>query len=292
MTDQHQKYERMIEEIDSKDKSQILDEVLTEIKNDDEVKSKRPELDDDIFQRTFDLPTDKQLGMYYNVEGIGQLNVVYIRIANLLNNGISPNIGIFGKSQRGKSNTALVIANKLHNELNMLRGEFEPRYQTIYEVIPFLLFYRYYARRMAMFEEAGETVNKNDYNSKMNRAVAGTLRTQGKRQIPNCFITPEASELDPRIRDNLDIEIEMVSTGKAKVTFYERIFGKKSENMSRNYNFGKVSGTWDVPKAPKKMRRKYEEIDSGYKGRYLDELLMDTIQEKLEEEKEKDLLEF
>lgn len=292
MTEGHQKYEKMIKEMDSKNQSEILDEILGEIKNDDNVKSERPELSEDIFQKTYNLPTDKQLGMHYNLEGIGELNVVFIRIANLLNNGISPNIGIFGKSQRGKSNTALYIAHKLHNELNMLREKFEPRYQTIYEVIPFLLFYRYYSRRMAMFEEAGETVNKNDYNSKMNRAVAGTLRTQGKKQIVNTFVTPEASELDPRVRGNIDIEIEMIATGKAKVTFYERIYGKKSENMSRNYNFGKVSGTWDVPKAPKQLREKYDEIDSGYKGRYLDEMLMDTIQEKLEQEKEKDILEF
>lgn len=285
-------YEKIVDELKTKDQEDILDEVIQEIETDDEVKSERPELSDDILTETYDVPPiDGSIPMNVTIKQ-GTYNIIFIRIANLLNNGISPNIGIFGKSQRGKSNTALYIAHVLHNDLNLLRDEFKPEYQTIYQVIPFLLFYRYFSRSMALFEEAGETINKNDYNSKMNRAVAGTLRTQGKKQNVNCFVTPEASELDPRVRDNIDIEIEMVSTGKARITFYERIHGKRAENMNRNYDFGRVNGKWDVPKAPAHIRREYDQIDSGYKGRYLDELLMDSLKEKLEKEKEKGLLEF
>lgn len=285
--------ENIISELRTKKKTEILEEVLDEVENDDDVKSKRPELGEEINQKTYKLKGKEAYLTYEIPEGSKEeYSIVFLRIANLLNNGYSPNIGIFGKSQRGKSETALYILETLHNDLNLLRGDFEPKNQVIYDVVPFLLFYRHNARVGCLFEEAGETLNKNDYNTKMNKAVAGTLRTQGKKQIPNFFVTPEASELDPRIRDNIDIEIELTGTGKAKITFYERIHGKKAETKRRKYKFGRVPGTWKVPRASKKTRKKYDEIDSSYKGRYLDELLIDTINEKIEEEQGRKMLEF
>lgn len=286
-------YESVIEELRSKERSEILQEILQEIKEGENVKSKRPTLGDDINQTTYSFP-EKDAHLTYKISDgkKDEYSIVFLRIANLINNGYSPNIGIFGKSQRGKSETALYILETLHNDLNFLKGSFSPKNQTIYEVVPFLLFYRYNGRVGAMFEEAGETLNKNDYNTDMNHAVAGTLRTQGKKQIPNFFITPEASELDPRIRDNIDIEIEMVGTGKAEITFYERIHGKKAESKRRKYKFGKVSGTWKVPRASKKIREEYNEIDSSYKGRYLDKMLKKAIQATIEKEEGNKMLEF
>lgn len=284
-------YSSIIQDLRVKDQTDILNEILEEVENDDDVVSERPELGDDINQETFDLPSNEQLALNFDIEQ-GNYSVVFLRIANLLNNGLSPNIGIFGKSQRGKSTTALYILYVLHEELNLLRGDFNPTNQVIYEVVPFLLFYRYNARVGCLFEEAGETLNKNDYNTKMNKAVAGVVRTQGKKQIPNIFVTPEASELDPRIQGNLDIEIEMKSTGKAEITLYERIFSRKAETRKRKYKFANVPGTWNVPKPPADIRQEYDSIDSSYKGRYLDELLVDAINEKIEKEQEKSVMEF
>lgn len=285
--------ENIISELRTKKKSQILEEVLERVENDDDVKSLRPKLDDDTHTETYNISKD-ELGMYYDLP-IGsrdKYSIVFLRIINLINSGLSPNIGIFGKSQRGKSETALHILHTLHNDLNVLRGEFSPKNQVLYSVVPFLLFYRHNRRVGALFEEAGETINKNDYNSKMNRAVRGTLRTQGKKQIPNIFVTPNYDALDPDVRDEIDIEIEMESTGKAKITFYERIHSRKAENQNRKYEFARIDGKWDVPRPPKKIRREYDEIDSGYKGRYLDDLLKDVIEEQIEMEKENRLMEF
>lgn len=276
-------YRRMMDELKTKDQSQILNEVLQEIENDDTVSSRRPELSDEIHQDKYNIPTSPNPPMMINSE-IGNWNVIFYRIANMLNSGLSPNIGIFGKSQRGKSNTALYIGHVLHNKLNLLRDKFNPEYQTIYEVLPFLLFYRHSSRSMIMFDEAGETLNKNDYNTKMNKSVAGTLRTQGKKQIVNCFITTEYNELDPRIKGEIDIEIEMVSTGKARVNFYEKIHGKKAEAVSRDNKWTSPPGKWNVPKAPTNIREVYDELDSNYKGRYLDRMIKDVIQEKKEEQ--------
>lgn len=283
----------IISELRTKKKQEILEEVLEQVENDEEVTSERPQNLEDLHTKTYSLEKD-EVGLNYQLEhgDREEYSIVFLRIMNLINNGLSPNIGIFGKSQRGKSETALHILHTLHNDLNVLKGKFTPKNQVLYGVVPFLLFYRHNNRVGALFEEAGETLNKNDYNSKMNRAVRGTLRTQGKKQIPNIFVTPNYSALDPDIREHIDIEIELTSTGKAEVTLYERIHGRKAEAQSRRYEFARINGTWNVPRPPKRIRERYDEIDSGFKGRYLDNLLKDVINKQIEEEKEKKIMEF
>jgi len=287
-------HESIIQELRTKNQTEILEDVLDEVENDDEVKSERPDLDSlNVYTNKLKVVDDTAV-MYEGVP-VGSkdaYSVAYIRAINLLNSGLSPNILIVGKSQRGKSNTALEMAHRLHDDLNVLQGSFSPENQVIYEVLPFLLFYRYNKRVFCLFEEAGETLNKNDYNSDMNKAVAGVIRTQGKKQIVNCFVTPEASEIDPRIRENIDIEIEMTGTGKASVTLYERKFGKKAEHDQRKYKFQDIKGTWDVGKAPESLRNTYDEIDSSYKGRYIDKQIKKVIEQKKKEMEEQNIADF
>ena len=283
----------IISDLRNKQGSQILDEVLEEVESEDSPPSKRPDLDSmDVYTGKL---SPEEMAVKYQGMPIGSkdaYSIVYIRAINLLNSGLSPNILIDGKSQRGKSNTALEMAYRLHEDLNVLQGDFNPTDQVIYEVLPFLLFYRYNKRVFCLFDEAGETLNKNDYNSKMNKAVASMLRTQGKKQIVNCFVTPEATELDPRIRDNIDIEIEMTSTGVGKITLYERKHSKKAEHDQRSFKFEKINGKWNVPEAPDRIRKPYDKLDSEYKGRYIDKKILEVVEERKKELEEDEFAEF
>lgn len=282
--------EEVIKKLRTKKDEEILNEILEEVENKEDVKTERPDPESlDLNTDTYTIPRTQGLRLMWETsKGVYPLPV--IRIANMINTGLSPVIGIFGKEQTGKSNTALYLNHVIHNELNLVKGSFDPISQTVYEVIPFLVLLRNTTRRAIMFDEAGETLNKNDYNSKMNRAVAGSLRTQSKRQIPYFFVTPEAGELDPRIREKIDIEIEMVSKGRGEVTLYEKIHGRKGENKQQRYEFASLNEKWKVPKAPEDIRSKYDKLDSHFKGRYLDDLLGDAIEEKLEEEN--DIVDF
>lgn len=283
--------QEVIEELRKKGKVDVLREVMDEVESDKEVEVESPDLDTlDVDTTEYNIPRDQGVRLMWKTSK-GTFPIPVIKIANMLNAGLSPIIGIFGKEQTGKSNTYLVLNDMIHHQMNLLAGDFSPMDQTIYKVIPFLIRLRNTKRRSIGFEEAGETLNKNNYNSKMNHAVAGSLRTQSKRQIPYFFITPEASELDPRIREKIDIEIEMVATGKAKITLYERIHGRRAENKSQRYEYARINETWDVPKAPENLRKEYDRLDSEFKGQYLDELLMDAIEEKMEKENE-NVMEF
>jgi len=272
----------VIEKLRTKNDEQILKNILDEIDEDD-VYTRSPDPEDLGLNTTnYNIPPNESMRLNWKTSK-GEFAVPFIKIANMLNSGLSPIVGIFGKEQTGKSNTAIYMNDVIHNQLNLCKGKFNPVNQVVYEVVPFLVLLRNSQRNTIMFDEAGETLNKNNYNSKMNKAVAGSLRTQSKRQLVYFFVTPEASELDPRIREKIDIEIEMVATGKAEVTLYERIHGRKAENKRQRYKFASINEKWDVPKASESLRKQYDEIDSEFKGRYLDELLLDAVEEKMED---------
>jgi hypothetical protein len=281
---------KVIRQLREKEKTEILNKILKEAQSDQDVAVERPDPEAlELNTSSYTIRDGNRLKFKVpsytsEIQDGGWFPVACIKIANMLNKGLSPVIGIFGKTQTGKSNTALVLNHMISEELNLVQGEFQPVEQTVYEVLPFLVLLRNTKRRAIMFDEAGETLNKNDYNTKMNHAVAGSLRTQSKRQIPYFFVTPEAGELDPRIREEIDIEIEMQSTGSAKITLYEKERGRKGANQNERYKFASINEEWEVPKAPPAMRKEYDRVDSEFKGRYLDELLINAVNEKLEKQ--------
>ena len=198
----------------------------------------------------------------------------------------SPIIIIVGKEGKGKSMTALVLAHYLHDKLNLLRGSFDPEKQTVYRVIEFLLAERDSTRTALMFDEANETLNSSNFNSMMNKAVRGALRTQRKRENVHIFVCPEYKKLDKGVRQKVDILIDMRGKQFAKVRSYSMKHGKRG-NRGLDYNYTDYPN-WAVPNVPESLQKTYDEIDNKFKGSYLDDLLLNVLNEKMEElEKEK-----
>lgn len=223
------------------------------------------------------------------VERIGDVNIngtwlhpIYAKIVNMLVKGRSPIIIIVGKEGSGKSMAGLMLAHNLH-KCGVLRGTFNPEEQTVYDVISFLLLYRNTTRTAVMMDESNETLNSNDYNSDLNKAVAGTLRTQRKRENVNIFIGPEFKELDPRIRNKVDVLINMSGhpqERRGKVTRYEYKHDKRG-NRGLDYKYTDYP-TYKVEKVPDELKAAYDQVDNTFKGAYLDQMLVDAIKEQLE----------
>lgn len=212
------------------------------------------------------------------------VHLLYVRIINQLAAGQSPIIIICGKERKGKSMAALVLAYYLHDKLNVCRGSFNPEQQTVYNVVEFLTAVMEHTRSVIMFEEANETVNKNQYHSDMNQAVARTLRTQGKRQNVYIFIGPEYKELDSRVRDKVDVLVEMERKQVAKVTCYQLRHGKRGSKGS-DYVYQPYP-TWHVPDVPTDLKQEYERIDNRFKGNYIRDILLDLLRNKMQELKD------
>lgn len=223
-----------------------------------------------------------------NING-RSLHILYARIVNQLNTGQSPIIAIVGKEGLGKSMSALMIAKTLH-EINVMRGDFNPKSQTLYDVLEFLLKVRDSTRQVIMVDEANEVINVNDYHSPMNRAVASTLRTQRKRENVYIFVAPELQKLDTRVREKVDVVLDLKKKQFAKVTGYRMKHGKRK---SRGKDWSSAYyPAYIVPDVPDKLKGKYEKIDNQYKGKHLDRMLKDILRERmesLEEERTKEI---
>ena len=208
----------------------------------------------------------------------------FVYICNMINNGLTPVIIIVGKEGLGKSMAGNVVADTLH-ETNVLRGDFKPGEQVVYDPLEFGLFLRNSTRRIIFFEEAGETVNKNDYNSKLNHMVAGAVRTQRKRENPYLFVTPDFDELDPRIKDKVDVLIELNDDREAQITIYEKKHGRRG-GSSLDYFFDNNLPDWSpIPDVPEELKEQYDKIDNRFKGSYMDELILGALKEKQEKVK-------
>lgn len=224
------------------------------------------------------LPDNPKGNVNVNGEWVHPL---YAKINNMMAENESPIIIIVGKEGKGKSMTALVLAYYLHNKLNLLSGDFDPEKQTVYRVIEFLLAEKESTRKALMFDEANETLNSSNFNSMMNKAVRGALRTQRKRENVHIFVCPEYKKLDKGIRQKVDILIDMRSKRYAKVKTYSMKHGKRG-NRGLDYNYTSYPD-WRVPKVPESLQKTYDEIDNKFKGGYLDDLLLNVLNEKMEE---------
>lgn len=241
-------------------------------------------------EKEIDIPSRNSLNtdkVFLKDEPDGNVNIngewvhpLYAKINNMMAENESPIIIIVGKEGKGKSMTALVLCHYLHNKLNLLRGNFNPENQTVYQPLEFLFTEREATRKAIMFEEANETLNSNDWRTLMNKAVRGALRTQRKRENCHVFVCPEYKQLDKGIRQKVDVLIEMKSKQYAKVRTYQMKHGKRG-NRGLDYNYTRYPD-WKVPKVPENLQNKYEAIDNAFKGQYLDSLLLDVLQEKME----------
>lgn len=257
-----------------------LERVLSQLKDDDETIQK-PDTSD-IFNKKIPLENaainDGQV--YLNDTWVHPL---FLKINNMLADGQSPIIIIVGKEGAGKSMAALVLSWTIHQRLNLCPGAFNPQQQTVYKVIPFLLLYRSVARHAIMFDEANETLNSNDYNSEFNMAVARTLRTQRKRQNINIFVGPEYKQLDTRIREKVDILIDMKYKQYGNVTLYKKKHGKRG-NKGLDYDYERNGiPPWQVPDVPTDLKNKYEALDDQFKTEYLDREIARRINDMVQE---------
>ena len=213
----------------------------------------------------------------------------FVKLVNMLHNGESPIIIVVGKEGRGKSMTGLKIAQILH-KIGCLTGSFNPSRQVVYEVIPFLLLYGDSTRSAVMFDEANETLNVADYHDDFNKAVAGVLRTQRKRENVNIFVCPEYKQLDKRVRSKVDVLINMKGKQYASITTYEYKHDKRG-NRGLDYKWQDYPD-WSVPDVPKQLMNEYEQIDDAFKGYYHNKLLAKAIRERLTEIENKSTASF
>lgn len=221
-----------------------------------------------------------------------------VKLAKWLNQGLAPSIAIVGDTGKGKSISALRLAEILHTDLDLMAGEFDPESQLVYEARPYLEEINQIPmpedegdeknphRKCFIFDEAGVNLNSKDYHSPMNRAVDESLQTMRVKNCLSIFVTPKVRNLDKAVRDDLDFVINMLQPGFGRVTrlklLHDRFdnkdrWGSKWEFWRKNYK-KPMNGRLELPR--EELLKAYKDKEYRFKG--------DNIEEKIEELKEEE----
>lgn len=275
--------EDVLETLRANPKAEDLEKILEyykekrELKDADDVKIDLPDRSDLLNQRV----TINNLYEPVEVNGV-PIHPVFCYIINSVVTGHSPTICIVGEEGNGKSMAALYLSHRFH-DMNLCRGDFDPNVQTVYRPEDFQLTLEQSTREVIWFEEANETLNANDYHSKMNRSVARLMRTQRKRENLYIFSCPKFKRLDSRVRRQVDLMVNMVDKQVGKLTVYQDNHAKRS-NRGLDYDFINFDKeVWEVPDVPEERQREYEQIDNRFKGEYLQEIIIESLEDKIEE---------
>lgn len=193
--------------------------------------------EDGIFRKNFN-PQNK-LECW---KDLNKLHYPYLlnAVINRLNEGFSPVIVICGQERVGKSTMAVDLAWRLCNEAKALDLQLDGdniqdylayRPETFLEIIT-----ESTGRKPILVDEAGVVAGSQDHQTKENRIIKKSIQTMGYQNNCYIFILPDFMALDKKIRNKVDIKVELYDRGKAKITGIRTNFGKM---RNREFDFYK-----------------------------------------------------
>lgn len=139
--------------------------------------------------------------------------------------GYSPIIVICGHTRGGKTCTGLKLAEDVDSD-------FDFKKQYFYKIKDFVNNLDKLTGKAILIDEAGYQLSSLNYWSYINKTMNYLLQTQGLRKVCYIFCLPHLEYLAKHIRRMIDVIVENVDKGIAKVyfvqTFYSKIDGKKT----------------------------------------------------------------
>lgn len=234
------------------------------------------------------------------------------KIIEKLNQGKDVNVVMCGAKGNGKSMGALKLVEILYNDLDVFKGQFDAQTNLIYDTLDYLDIMRNIElpeydsrddninpeREAIIIDESGVQLNKSDYNSEMNDAIADMLQVQRKANCLVIYCLPIAGDLDVRIKKDIDFVVEFIDVGIAKVTGYTFQHGRLDKDSRLFINFNRQElltnpqlsllddhGFWK-PSMPKDKDnlKVYSEKENDYKQGVPEELFQKIKKKRREKE--------
>lgn len=200
------------------------------------------------------------------------------QIVKLISNGDQPRIMILADPGHGKTFTLGRIAEILHNELDILSGDFKPGEQLTQDAADFVNKTRTERQRFFGVPDADSVFPSDEHytpKNKANRDVIYLTRLTGN------VLTYDAHELakcDNSIRSNHNIRMVSVGGGDT-YKFRSEYIKRQVDSLSTNI-LSDNKGVWEVDKPDAATVNRIEELDEEEK--------MAKLKEREEEIREKD----
>lgn len=211
------------------------------------------------------------------IEG-DQYPLVIGQIVKLISRGDQPRIVVLADPGHGKTFLLGRLGEILHDELDIMHGEFKPGEQMTQDPETWVNNTRTHTQRVEIVPDADSVFPSDEYytpKNKANRKVVYLTRLTGNILA---YDAHELSKTDKAIRTNHNIRL--VSTGPAdNYTFKAEYIQRENDSLQENI-IKKSKGLWTVDKPSSKTVARIEELDNEEKARELEK-----AEEKIREEK-------
>jgi len=200
------------------------------------------------------------------------------QIVKLISRGDQPRIAVLADPGHGKTFLLGRLGEILHDELDIMQGEFKPGEQMTQDPETWVNNCRTHAQRVEIVPDADSVFPSDEYytpKNKANRKVIYLTRLTGNVLA---YDAHELAKTDKAIRTNHNIRL--VSEGPAdNYTFKAEYIQRENDSLQENI-IKKSKGLWKVDKPSPETVARIEELDTSEKARELEE-----AEEKIREEK-------
>ena len=185
------------------------------------------------------------------------------KIIKMMKEGTQPRILLLADPGMGKTWSSGRLGEKLHNELGILEGEFEPGQQITMDPVFFSEQVRRNRHKIYCVPDADAIYPSNEHHTEKNKNNRKLLYQS--RVFSNILVydAHELSGCDKGIRTNHNIRLVSIGNGdtyKFKVKYIDRKNDSQKEEIEE-----KDLGIWEPDKPSKKTQERIEELDEKEK---------------------------
>jgi len=202
------------------------------------------------------------------------------QIVKLIQKGEQPRICILADPGHGKTYTFGRIGEILHDELNLLDGEFKPDEQITQDPETFVRFAKNETNRIIICPDADGVFPSDEWYSPKNKANKKTVYLTRRTGNLLGYDSHELSKTDKAIRTNHNIRL--VSVGGGDTYKFKAEYIQRSNDSLTTDIIKKGKGMWTVDKPQPKTVERIEELDSEEKQEQLAQALEDMQEDQPE----------
>jgi len=191
------------------------------------------------------------------------------QIIKLIEKGDQPRICVLADPGHGKTYLLGRLSEILHDELDILNGEFNPGEQMTQDPQKFVHQTRTQRRKIFSVPDADAVFPSDKWHTPENQANRKVIYLTRRTGNLLAYDAHELSKCDKAIRTNHNIRL--VSTGPAdNHKFKADYITRKNDSMTEDI-ISKNKGLWKVDKPSAKTVNRIEKMDSMEKGKQLED---------------------
>lgn len=185
------------------------------------------------------------------------------KIVKMMSEGTQPRILILADPGHGKTWAAGRLSEKLHNELEILKGSFEPEKQLTMDPLEWSKSIRQNRKTLFHMPDVDAVLPSDEYHTPKNKNNRQLVYLSRRFSNPLSWDGHEMAKCPKAVRTNHNIRLVSVGNGdkyKFKVLRVLRENDSQTEEIET-----KLLGYWKPDKPEKKTRQRIEELDEEEK---------------------------